>query len=178
MSKKEIQSAATSSLMGCDGHVESSNVAVLAVLGYSQPPSKHTWLALHNWRAANPSPEAGNWAVNAQLRLLFPSPFSVYAPQHPRELGDTSAFAILWRGGKREWVPSLLHWLRRKIFQGLMREEKKADAGAYKWQGLRAKGSVWHLSLISDWRQAKLLLLGVAPSLALLSTPLCSDTAP
>lgn len=39
MSKKEIQSAAISSWMGCDGHVESSKVAVLAVLGYVQPPS-------------------------------------------------------------------------------------------------------------------------------------------
>lgn len=48
MSKKQIQPAASSSLMGCDGRVESSVVAVLAVLGYIQPPGKHTWLALHN----------------------------------------------------------------------------------------------------------------------------------
>lgn len=80
MSKKEIQSAATSSLMGCDGPVESSNVAVLAVLGYIQPPSKSAWLALRNWRAGNASPAAGSWAVPAQLFLLFPRLPSGHAP--------------------------------------------------------------------------------------------------
>jgi len=44
MSGKEIQSAATSSFTGCDGCVESSNAAVLGVLGYLQPPGQHTWL--------------------------------------------------------------------------------------------------------------------------------------
>lgn len=48
MSNKETQSAATSSLTGCAGHAESSDVAVL---GSVQPPSKCTGLALHSCKS-------------------------------------------------------------------------------------------------------------------------------
>lgn len=95
VSKKEMQSAATSSGLGCEGHVESSNAAVLAVLGYLRPPSTYAWLAEHKGRAANACPEAGSWALGAQLDLLLPGLPSVRAPQHPRESGETRAVAVL-----------------------------------------------------------------------------------
>lgn len=170
LSKKETQSAAASSFTGCAGGVESSDAAVLAVLGSlcSAPKQAHP---------------AGFARLHVPLRRLeaglltlsctcCSQPLPRLCPTAPPRVRWDSPFAV-WRGGKRKWLCVVFTSAHKKDISG-----PNALLGGKSWcwclqvpapasEGLGAAPS-------SDFRvtEAKFLLLSVAPSLAFLSTPL------